>query len=115
MSGTANNQPLGKSPARQTASFGPFLAVVVIGFVAVGLAVLGGVSSPVAVGLGLGIELIGLLLVVVYIQVVTTTRRERAADLIDIANRGEGQDELSEHDVPLGAPERRAVKAARAL
>jgi hypothetical protein len=87
-------------------------AIAVLILVSLGIKFLGVIPTWWAMLAAVAAELIALALVVLVIQSVTTTRPDGFDALMDVANRGEGQDELSEHDVPLGAPERSAVRHA---
>lgn len=101
------------SPSQQpTTGAGPLVPTAAIVLAILGIMLIVAAHAWWATLLAIVIESAVVALIVLYMQSVTTTRRRSRGAVIDLANRDEGQDELSEHDVPMGAPERGAVKHA---
>ena len=107
---TSSPQP--PSSPQQSGTVGPLMPAAAIVLVVVGIMAVVAAHAWWATALAIVIEGIALALIVLVMQRVTTTRAGTWDTVLDLANRGEGQNEMSEHDIPMGAPERSAVKRA---
>lgn len=107
--GDNSTQPPSSSPT-STYLRGPLVPTVAIVLTVLVIMAIVAAHAWWATILAILIEAAVVALVVLYVQRATTVGPVSRGAVVDLANRGEGQTEMSQHDVPMGAPERPAVR-----